>query len=191
MIKNPFFLALLFSFQLLFSQKVSIQPINDEGNPYKMGFMGLATENQYAQFVPHSGLRQIKGLDFMINPQNKSSSFYFNVYRNENGQPGKVIHHVLIETKKNAKSQLISIDFDGLDLQIPEEGLFCGIEWIIVSKNRMVPDMVFAKQNVNVYYPNISNKKSETEILWLFKNDKWERKIDDALERNALDIIVY
>lgn len=190
MIKNPLFLAIVFSFQLLLSQKIAIQPINDAGNPYKMGFMGLATENQYAQFVPHSGLLQIKGLDFIINPQSKNSSFYFNIYRNENGQPGKVIHHVLVETRKNVKSQLVSIDFAGLDMQIPEQGLFCGIEWITVSKNKMVPDMVFGKQNINFYYPNISNKKSEAEILWVFKNDNWERKIDDALERNALDMEV-
>ena len=186
--KNFFCIKFFVVAQFLFSQKIAINPINDTENLYKIGFSGMVTENQYAQFIANSDLHPIKGFQFKINPQSKNSTFFFNIYTNENGKPGKITHHLLVETKRNSKSQVISIEFNGLEFNVPREGIFCGIEWITTKKNKIVFDKIYSSEKQDFYYPILSNRKSETDILWYFKNDKWERKLNDPLERNSLDM---
>ena len=52
----------------------------------------------------------------------------------------------------------------------------------------MVFDKIYSSEKQDLYYPILSNRKSETDILWYFKNNKWERKLNDPLERNSLDM---
>jgi hypothetical protein len=52
----------------------------------------MVTENQYAQFIANSDLHPIKDSSLrLIHKVKRNSTFFFNIYTNENGKPGKII----------------------------------------------------------------------------------------------------
>lgn len=182
-------LAILMHSIMLYSQKITTKTISDQFFA-EMGVLGITNENQYAQYISPEqiDINTIKKIDFKILAQKKNSYFYLNIYKKDGEKPREILKHILVKTKYNSKSQKISLDFSDAEFTFPKEGFFIGLEWVLEKKNKMIPDMIFSKNQEALYYPNVAATTGEVNYIWSLKNNVWSLETSENNIRSQFDL---
>lgn len=77
----------------------------------------------------------LKGISVFIGKKSESKMpFRIRVYKNENGFPGDDLINVGIIIKSYNTARWCEINLDTLNLQLPKEGFFVSIEWLITNE---------------------------------------------------------
>lgn len=131
----------------------------------------------------------IKAMTLLSLSEIKSSTFGLRFLSvDSSGAPGEEIVNELILVKAKKGNKTITVDLSKYYIEIPENGVFIAVEWLIIEENKyeFVVGMPNSKEKVKAttYEPSIGNIPSETnEYSWIYVNGKWkkESKLSDNL----------
>jgi len=123
----------------------------------------------------------------------KSSTFGLRFLSvDSSGAPGEEISNELILVKAKKGKKTITVDLSKYYLEIPKNGLFIAVEWLIIEENKYEFEMPMPnskeKMKVIEYQPSIGNIPADTnEYSWIYLNGKWKKEI----KLSGLPIVEY
>ena len=83
--------------------------------------------------------------------------------------------NLLVKIRKGV--HVTTINLENEKILFPSNGLFVGVEWLIINSNRyqtIFTDKELRKKSVDSYSPKIlAEKKKGEEIVWLYTGGKW------------------
>ena len=107
-----------------------------------------------------------------------SSTINFHLYTvSANNKPCKDMleENLLVKIRKGV--HVTTINLENEKILFPSNGLFVGVEWLIINSNRyqtIFTDKELRKKSVDSYSPKIlAEKKKGEEIVWLYTGGKW------------------
>ena len=140
----------------------------------------------YARYFPYDSLFQktpyLKSIKTTVFSFTKKSVFNVRLYsKNDDGSPGLELtnQNILIEIKKGYTSPEINIT--KLNIPFPENGLFVGLEALIIETNRyefthlLNPPNYKPNEKKNQYSPQFRNVILKDGLYtWMYSKGKWE-----------------
>ncbi len=105
---------------------------------------------------------------------------------NENYFPGDDLlsENIIVETSK--RSELIKIDMEKHNLVLPENGLFVGVELLIIPENLHYAVLPEASDSIALYSPFLSffPAKDKNDAYWVYSKGSWQKKQLQLYEEN-------
>lgn len=140
----------------------------------------------YARDFPYDTLYQktpyLKSIKINVFSQTKKAVFNLRLYnKNDDGSPGSELtnQNILVETKKGKTSPEINIT--KLNIPFPENGLFVGLESLIIETNKyevtylLNPPNPKPNEKKNQYSPHFNNVILKDGLFtWMYSKGKWE-----------------
>jgi len=130
----------------------------------------------------------INNLTLLALNEIKSSTFGLRFLSvDSSGAPGEEIVNELILVKAKKGKNTITVDLSKYYIEIPKNGLFIAVEWLIIEENKYEFEIPIPnsneKEKVLTYGPSIGNVPAETdEYSWIYKSGKWQK--DNKIQEN-------
>lgn len=138
-----------------------------------------------ARYFPYSreysDTPYLKNISIFTNSKVKNAAFLVKLYAaNQDGQPGQLLHtdNIIGRAKKGKK--MTDIDLSSLNIPFPEEGLFVGIEWLLIQDNL---------EDMGYYSPSVGAVYDITGCSWIYyySEETWKnRPAKEAKEKPVL-----
>ncbi len=124
--------------------------------------------------------RKLEEIKILTRSSINDAKFNVRLYSvNEAGEPGQYIHDQNIIGTASKGKKVTKIDLSNLNIELPKEGLFIAIEWLIIDDNRYESTYTDQKSKKKIksvsYEPAIGTLPVETaENSWLYIQGRWK-----------------
>lgn len=161
--------------------------LNDlSGNEFKGGIMNDTTPQIVGRYFPYNEETKdyiyVKSVVIYSRDSHKGKlNLRIYSFDTTNVRPIKelVMENLLVETKKSMfyKAKPVEIDLSKFNITFPKEGLFIGVEWLILPENRY--DVTFSqndsKKKVNkvMYAPNLCATIDKEGYQYQYRKGVW------------------
>ena len=94
----------------------------------------------------------------------------------ENNLPGDDLLSENIIVESSRRSELIKIDMEKYNLVLPENGLFIGVELLIIPENLYYAVLPDASDSIALYSPFLSffPTRNENVVYWIYSGGVWQ-----------------
>lgn len=124
----------------------------------------------------------IKEIELLAMSDIEFSTFGLHFYSVDSmGMPGNEIVNDLILVNAKKGNNTITVNLSRYYIEIPEDGLFIAVEWLIIDENKfefelMSTDTKKEKVKVVSYEPSIGNIPVENnDCSWIYNKGKWQK----------------